>query len=465
MAGIRLEGSEGTQIGADTVALALKVNHPLTAGQAGYTKVAGKDGSPLKVLATGYAAASLEALEFFDTIDGAAVNTNLWAQSVSTMTITQASSMLSLNPTASVTANAYAILSSIQNFFVTSCLPLHIHATFQASLWNLPANTVLEFGWGTCATNAAPTDGMFVRARAGTVYAVLNNGGSETEIALTPTFALPTVNASSEWVLDLYASELRVYVDGVLWTTGATACVAPSSLMAATNSNRQPLFLRVYNTASVPASSSTLRLGQVSIQQRNANFDKPFADKLVGIGRGGYQSPVTTFAQTANHANSTSPTSATLSNTAAGYTTLGGRFQFAAPAGAATDFALFGFQVPAGYQLYVKGVYIDAVNTGAAVATTATMLDWSVGVNASAVSLATADGAGTWAPRRIPVGVQSWIVAAGIGAPVEAIKRSFQIPVVVEGGRFFHVIVQVPIGTATASQVIRGDVFVNCYFE
>jgi hypothetical protein len=61
--------------------------------------------------------------------------------------------------------------------------------------------------------------------------------------------------------------------------------------------------------------------------------------------------------------------------------------------------------------------------------------------------------------------VQSWIVAAGIGAPVECIKRKFGVPLVVDGGRFFHVIVQVPIGTATASQVIRGDVFVNCYFE
>jgi hypothetical protein len=36
---------------------------------------------------------------------------------------------------------------------------------------------------------------------------------------------------------------------------------------------------------------------------------------------------------------------------------------------------------------------------------------------------------------------------------------------VVDGGRFFHIIVQVPVGTATVSQVIRGDVMVNGYFE
>ena len=44
---------------------------------------------------------------------------------------------------------------------------------------------------------------------------------------------------------------------------------------------------------------------------------------------------------TANHANSTSPSSATLANATAGYSTLGGRFQFAAILGAATDYARF----------------------------------------------------------------------------------------------------------------------------
>jgi len=464
MSGIRLEGSDGTQIGGDSTALALKVNLPTTATQAGYAKLASKEGFGIKSTVFGYPCVSIENLEFLDGVDGAALNTNLWTTSASTMTVTQASSLINVNATASTTASTYAILQTIQTFYVTSCLPLHFHFTMQASLWNLPVNTVAEIGWMTCATNAAPTDGVFIRVIAGAWSLIANNTGSEQTVALG---TLPTINSQADFVLDVHGDSARLYMEA---TPGAGSVFLAEVDMnvawgAITNSNRQPFVARVYNTSTIPAASPTLKLGQVSIQQRNAAFYKPYADKLAGIGRGGYQSPVTTFAQTANHANSTSPTSATLSNTTAGYTTLGGRFQFAAPLGAATDFALFGFQVPVGYQLYVKGVYIDSVNTGAAVATTATMLDWSVGVNASAVSLATADGAGTWAPRRIPVGVQSWIVAAGIGAPAEAIKRSFQIPAVVEGGRFFHVIVQVPIGTATASQVIRGDVFVNCYFE
>ena len=51
---------------------------------------------------------------------------------------------------------------------------------------------------------------------------------------------------------------------------------------------------------------------------------------------------------TANYANSAAPANASLANITAGYTTLGGQFQFAAVGGAETDFALFAFLNPAG---------------------------------------------------------------------------------------------------------------------
>ena len=445
----------------------LNVNLPTTKSQAGYARIVGTDNDPLKITAMGYPTMSIESLDFLDTIDGSVVNTNLWNQSVSTMTITNANGFYNLNPTASVAANTYAILSTIPTFFLTSCLPLHVHFSIQASLFNLPANTVFEIMWGTCATNATPTDGMIFRVRAGYAYLVINFGGSETETQICPTpFALPNPNQTYECVLDFYASKVRLYVDGTLYGD----VNAPNTFAAATSSNRQPVTLRVYNTASVPSSSATLKLGQMSVQQRNANFDKPWYAKMAGMARGCYQSPVTTFAQTANHANSTSPASATLSNTAAGYTTLGGRYQFAAPATAATDFALFGFPNPAGFQFYCTGVAISAINTGAAVATTATILDWSVAVNSSGVSLATVDGAGTWAPRRIPLGVMGFPLAAPrgptqIGDKADDIVIDFLSPLVVDSARYFHVIVQVPLGTATGSQIIRGDVMVNGYFE
>lgn len=163
--------------------------------------------------------------------------------------------------------------------------------------------------------------------------------------------------------------------------------------------------------------------------------------------------------QTANHANSTDPTSATLSNTAAGYTTLGGRYQFLAPGTAATDYALFGFQVPTGFRLLITGVTISIVNTGAAVAVTATILDWSLGLKSTAVSLATAS------LRRIPLGTQGFVIGAAIGATAPDIVRQFSPEQVAQPGEFVHIIVEVPLGTATASEVIRGDVTIHGFFE
>jgi hypothetical protein len=444
---------------------------------AGYRTLQDKYGTGQQFTGFGYNMMSVERLAFFDTIEGAALNTNKWATSVSTMTVTQAGGFINLNPTNSAVSGAYAILQSIEQFWLTGCIPLHFHEVILASLWNLPANTVFEYGWMTCATTAAPTDGVFVRAfnsgGVSKVQLVASFGGVETVSDMKPAF-VPTAGVANDWVLNIYGDYATVsYVP-----PGGTEHISigrvdqAAGQPALTSANRQPKTLRVYNSG-VPGSggSATLKLGQISVQNRNANFDEPFASKMVSNGLGLYQSPVTTFAQIQNWTNSTEPAAATLSNTAAGYTTLGGQYAFAAPAGAATDFALFGFQVPAGYQAFITDIAITAMNgalnggaVGATVATTPTTLQWALGVNASAVSLATADGAGTWAPRRCALGSHGFAIGAVVGQKDTDIVRVFGAPKVIDGGRWLHVICRVPIGTATANQIIRGTVDVGGYF-
>jgi hypothetical protein len=169
--------------------------------------------------------------------------------------------------------------------------------------------------------------------------------------------------------------------------------------------------------------------------------------------------------QTGNHANSAAPSSASLSNTAAGYTTLGGKWQFAAVGSAETDFALFAYQVPATHRLFVSGVAISAINTGAAVATTASVLEWALGLNSTAVSLATTDSDPVFAPRRVQLGLQAFAVAAAIGALAQDLWRTFDQPLIVQPSRYLHLILKCPIGTATGSQVIRGQATIDGYFE
>lgn len=437
----------------------LKVVLPVTGALATAVRLTDRDNAFAQFSDHGRQKVGQESLLFYDPIDGAVVNTNLWVQSISGLTQTVASGFQVMNGGAATTINSYTIATSIRTLPFLSHFPLYLH--LKAKTPNTPqANATIELGFGTAATTAAPTDGAFFRwASDGTFVCILNNGGVETSSgALTA----PSVNVTHTFAIFYTHNSCRFEIDSVVVATVSP----PTGSASNTALTRLPAFCRVYTGGSVPAVAPQLHFTEFSVAQMDINWGKTWPEQMVGVARGAYQSPVTTFLQSANHANSTSPASATLSNTAAGYTTLGGRYQFAAPAGAATDFALFGFQVPAGYNLVVEGIRISAINTGAVVATTATILDWGIATNSSAVSLATAEVAGTaWAPRRTPLGTMGFIIGAAIGQSAESMDINFSSPVICEGGRFFHVIVQVPVGTATASQVIRGDVMINGYFE
>ena len=135
----------------------------------------------------------------------------------------------------------------------------------------------------------------------------------------------------------------------------------------------------------------------------------------------------------ATYPNSTNPTSAAPSNTA--LTTnlpggLGGQGSVIAALAAATDGIWSSYQVPAstvnikGRRLVLRGVRVDAVNLGAAVATTATTIQFSLAFGHTAVSLATVDGAASKAPRRLSVGLMTWAVGAGIGAQPQRDRKS-----------------------------------------
>lgn len=401
---------------------------------------------------------------FADRFVGASVAAhNKWAQSILTQTVTVGAGAATLNASAITTINTYSNLLTVPKFrgFVDGA----IVARMRIRPNNLPqTNALAEAGFGNALTNAAPTDGAFVRWTAsGGFECVSNRGGAETSTAMTPPTAgiyhLITVRAFGDKV------DCRVETP----STGADEMVtvtlpggAPSTF------NESPSgMLRLVNGAVAPALAAQLVVGVYEANIKVLDIDRPSQTTAAINGFNGVYNPLT-GAQSTNHANSTSPTSATLSNTAAGYATLGGRYQFAAPAGAATDFALFGFQVPTSYRLIVTGIRISACNTGAAVATTATMLDWGIAVDSTAVSLATADAIAatpTSAPRRIPLGMQGFVIGAAIGACAETVTVPLNSPITVESGRFFHVILQVPVGTATASQVIRGDVFVDAHWD
>jgi hypothetical protein len=167
-------------------------------------------------------------------------------------------------------------------------------------------------------------------------------------------------------------------------------------------------------------------------------------------------------AQTANHANSAATGSASLSNTAASYSTLGGKWRVNSIVGAETDFAMFGYQVPSTHRLVLTGCMISSVVV-VALGAAGGVLEWSLGLDSTAVSLATTDADPVFGPRRLPIGHQGFIgsAAAGVGAP--PLQAIFGSPLIIKPNRFLHVIYKQSTGEATGT--FRGAVMFDGFFE
>jgi hypothetical protein len=396
-------------------------------------------------------------------------------QPTATLTIAQSSGFLILNSGAATTANNAAIVRTYR------CFPLLGSYPTYCDLWLREANptatnAVSEWGFGYVATNAAPTDGIFFRRLSGgQLQAVINFAGTELTSNITTT-NVPSrdgagsydANETNHFLISNHNDDVEFWINDTMVARIST----PSVQGGPASSQQQPVFARVYNGATAASAGRSVQLGFVQVAGGDVVTNKPWAHQMVGSGGGGYQNqPGVASGQTASYANNAAPASATLSNTAAGYTTLGGQWQAAAVVGAETDYALFGYQVPVGTNalpgktLYITDVRIgETAVTGAAVATS-TLFQWALGVGSTAVGLNTTDAAATVGPRRVTLGTQALAAAAAIGAISSGFQMNFSTPLAAPPGTFVHVILKIPSGAATASLVFRGTVMVNGYFE
>ncbi len=390
---------------------------------------------------------------------GTAVNTRKWATVLTTQTITVAGARYELNSSGINTVSTGSMLKSYK--FIPFYKANATYCEFAVN-WTMDpvANWFAEWGLGSPSTAiAAQTDGVFFRITAGQFRGVVVNNSVETYVDLGD---LPVVGNVHDFVIEATMGAVHFWHEGNLLGTVAV----PNTQFGPTSQSSLPVFVRTYNAAIAPASAIKLQVSAIGASNGGVDMNRLWPTVQTAMGNSAVQAPTgTTVGQTANYANSAAPASATLSNTAAGYTTLGGQFQFAAVAGAETDYALFAYQVPAGNTLIVRGVWIDTMNTGAAVATTATWLQWAIAVGSTAASLATADAAATKSPAKVALGNQVFPIAAAIGAQAVRLDVNLDAPLVVNSGEFLHILVKMPLGTATASQVIRGVVGINGYFE
>jgi len=390
--------------------------------------------------------------------EGITINPHRWAIIATTMTAAQSPvSGITFNSGNSVAVNVGYLLRSVRSFARSLRQPLH--AKFRARLAHVN-NAVFELGFGDVGTfNGANTTGAYWQVTsAGALVPVLTFNG----VDITGTDVRPLVNNASFYTFDIFMDDdeatfiIQETGTGLIINTQTIKLpIASPSLLSTTQIG---FFARAFNTGIAPASAAVMILSSAYVAQLDGLINAPVSDIQALQWRGAEANPLTGV-QLAQWGNSAAPASAALSNTVPGYTALGGLFQFAAPAGAVTDFTLFGFQAPVPATLVITGVSIDTWNTGAASATTPTLLNWALAANATTSSLASAT------TSRLTLGAQSIPVGAAVGAMADrSIQRQFDTPIVVGPGRFLHLVLRVPVGTATASQIIAGMVGFNGYF-
>lgn len=405
---------------------------------------------------------ALDSLLDSETFNYTAQNTGKHASRNTTMTLAWTTAGLvsnSGNITTTTTGVQFNTYAEFPLFGVNSSY-YEFSASFSASL--PPTNTVVEVGPGRYATTNpyAPTDGAYLIANSGGYSLAFNHNGAVTTSAFT--FS-PTANRVYKFLIAVSEREVKLWIDDALYTTLEIIATQGQPFMSST----MPFGFRHVITGGAAASGYQFVLRDYNVTIGGVQMANDFAtigNRLLGSYQGLSGGTMGTLA---SYANSADPTAAAaLSNTAALVTGLGGQVRFNAAATAVTDGIVTSYQVPAGTvsvqgkRLAIYGVKISSANLGAAVATTATTLAWSLAFGHTAVSLATAEAAATKAPRRIALGFQTWPVGAAIGQMPQNgdLYMPFKAPVYVNPGEFIQSVAKFIVGTATASQVIWAHV-------
>lgn len=395
-----------------------------------------------------------------------AQNFNKHKYTSNTLTMTWAGGFLNTNGASVTTTGTGCQFQTYRSFPLQGAGAIYCETAMALS--NTPvANWTLDFGMFLPASvsTSVPLDGVYFRINSSGVFGVVNNNGTESS---TPAFTFtPIINQTYKYNVTINDGDVEFWIDDVLYGSKLKPLNAGSVMYAGSN----PFAVRHHHTG-VTSAVIQAKFANYTISMSDMDNVRLWASSKVGSGLSGLQYASGGAAgMTSNNVNVTAPAAATLANATAGYATLGGKFQFAAVAGAETDYALFAFLNPAqttgitGRNLVIRGIWIDTINAVVAVATTPTVLEWSAATGSTAVTLLTVDGAATRLPKRIALGVQTFVVGSLAGAQSPRVDVNLDAPIVVEPGTYFHIILRIPYGTATATEVFRGQVGVNSYWE
>lgn len=401
-------------------------------------------------------------LRVFEPIEGATLNSQRWTSTLTTQTITQAAiSGITLNGSAITTINTGSLLTSRAQFSRLPGQTLHWFARIRHTLVANQEGTWGLAHQGTLSATAAIEQGFIWSFNtAGTLFPIWRYNSTDAVVGTDFSGSLTNTN--------YYDYHIYVDDDRALFVVcrSDTGAVVNSQLLRIPLTQQRYVavshlydWFRVRNSGSAPASAGQAIIADHILWSNGDEHGVPHQKQLSEIGYTGAISP-TAYTQSTQFSNSAAPGNATLSNTAASYSTLGGLYRVAATASAATDYSFFSFAVPAPYRLKVFGARISMWNEGAAAAATpASTLFWGIGYNGASANLATGGHI------RLTLGTTTLPISAAIGAGSPDLDIDFDVPIVSEPGTHCTVILRVVGGAATASEFWAGNVHLKAAFE
>ena len=416
---------------------------------------------------------------FNDTFNATTQNTNLWSYTFATLTAAQpGAGTVNFSAVQGTTSAHGAFMRTFQYFPLVNTAPLAVEFVGGKFTANLVSGEVWLSGLGLpSAATTRPTDGVWFKLTSAGLVGVIAFNGTEVESGTLMAIDAIALGDMGKYTIVVGEREVEYWCDDVFLGEQAipTANGVPWLSAAA------PVFMMKYNTGAV-ANTNTMRVARVGVSLLDVATNKKWGDVQSGMGMNcAVGQNGSTMGSTCGGFNQSAiVATAAGANTTANVTGLGGYGVMTAQAtnaGAAGDMIATSYLNPAptinitGRNLYITGVYISCMNTGAAVATTPTSLVWGLAWGHTSVSLATTETASfatatTHSPRRMPLGMCTAAVGTAVGGVYDKeITRTFDTPIVVRPGEYIATTVRFRVGTATASQELTYVVGFNGYWE
>jgi hypothetical protein len=406
-------------------------------------------------------------MTFNELFPGAALNTGLWTSPTTTMTLTVAGGFANLNAASSVAINAVARLQTYRHFPCYKSYTTYFEQ--EVNFTQLPViGNVCEWGAFISTGTAAPTDGVFFRLNAaGEFRAVINNNGTETQSSSLNFEALVNVNHTVSFLIYVMSNKAFFWIDNILVAT----IEAPAGQGTVTSSQNLPMSFRNYN-ATATSIAQVMKVSMVNVTFADQSSSKTWAQVIAGAGghisQGQTGSVLGTTALYTNNLAAGAGAAATNTTAALG-SGLGGQFAIQPTLTVGTDGIISSYQVPLGTAaLPGKSLYITRINIDAGVTTALTggpvLYAWSLAYGHTSVSLATTETATSKAPRRMPIGMQSFAAAAAVGTLGNKIDIDLATPIVVQPGEFIQAVAK-NLGVVTTAGVITTNISFGGFWE